>query len=293
MSLLRRIAYMGIGVVLVLAVVLGGVIAFAQDGDEAETPAVQEDDAQTSGEENADLETQDDNTADDEAETEVPVAPHPGFRGDLRGNDEALLAEALGISVDELEAAYEAAHDAAIEAALAEGVITEEQAEQLRERGLGHPFGRGLGLDLDKNDLLAEALGISVDELEAARAEVRSARLAAMVEAGVLTQEEADLIAARETVQSYVDRDALAEMVQNAYEEAVAQALADGAITQAQADQLLEALSTSNFRFGGGFGEPFGRGGRGPHRGFHHGPGTFFAPDSGTEAPELDAPADA
>ena len=262
MSLLRRIAYMGLRALLVVAVVLGGMVAFAQD-DETEAPAVQDDDA--AEEESADVEAQDEDTADDESETETPVLPRRGFRGDWDGNDGQLLAEALGITVEELEAAYESANAAAIEQALAEGLITEEQAEQLQERGFGfafgHAFGRGFGagLDLDKDELLADALDISVEELEAARAEVREARLAAMV--------------------------------QNAYEAAVEQALADGAITQAQADQLLEALSTSDFGFRG-LGEPFGRGGRGHHGGFHHGPGSFFAPDTDDVAPAVEAPAD-
>jgi hypothetical protein len=220
---------------------------------------------------------------------------HPGpwaRRALSQGRDE-YLAEALGITVEELQAAREAARTAAIEQALADGLITEEQAELLQEKGFAPGFAHWLGahLDVDKDDLLAEALGISVDELQAARTEAREAQLAAMVEAGVLTQEQADLVAARATVQNYVDHDALAEMVQSAYEEAVAQALADGAITQAQAEELLEALSNFDFRFGGGFGQPFGRGGRGHHDGFHFGPGGFFGPD--TDAPELNAPAGA
>ena len=74
-----------------------------------------------------------------------PIA-HPGFGG---GNVDmqALLAEELGISVEELEAAKQAAFEAAIEIMVDEGVLTQEQADQLQsgELGRGSHFGQGRG----------------------------------------------------------------------------------------------------------------------------------------------------
>lgn len=261
MSILKRAIYMGLGAMLALVIAIGGIAVFAQEEEpETVTP---------------------------EAEADSEVLPWSrGFHAEVksfRGQDEELLAEALGISVDDLAAAQDEARLAAIDQALAEGSITAEQAEQLRE-GSG-PFGRRGPHMGASSELLAEALGISVEELQAAQAEVHAARLAELVEAGVLTQEEADLMAAREAVQSYVDQEALSAALQNAYAEAVAAALADGAITEAQANQLLEEMPTFSFGFRGFFGGAPGR-----HHGFHGMPGdvssgtTIIVPQTSLDA---------
>ena len=73
---------------------------------------------------------------------------HPGFGA---SDMQALLAEALGISVEELEAAQQTAFEAYIAAAFDEGRITQEQADQILEadgypgRGFGHGRGRFKG----------------------------------------------------------------------------------------------------------------------------------------------------
>ncbi|MDX1665339.1 MAG: hypothetical protein R3272_16215 [Candidatus Promineifilaceae bacterium] len=247
---------MGLGALLTVALAAGGYAALAQS-DGAETEAQQ--DPQGSGPEDA-LE-----------------APAPGVRRfhPAAGVDEQqLLADALGITVEELEAAHEAARAAAVEQALAEGLITEAQAEALLAGDVAPRAGRFFrgyllqGLELEPQQLLADALGSSVEELEAAKAEVREARLAAMVDAGALSEEEAEMIAARHAVAAYVDHEAIGEMVQNSIEAAIAEALADGAITQEQADQMLEKLERlDGFRFHFGP-DGFGRG-HGPRH--HHG----------------------
>jgi hypothetical protein len=65
---------------------------------------------------------------------------HPGFGG---SDMQALLAEELGISVEELEAAQQAAFEAAVAIAVDEGKITQEQADQILEGDGFH--GRGFG----------------------------------------------------------------------------------------------------------------------------------------------------
>ena len=172
------------------------------------------------------------------------------------GKYEEALAEALGITVEELQAAHEKAFAAVIEQALDEGLLTQEQADKLLS---GEQFGlrgrRGFrGFSGDMNEHLAEALGISVAELEAAQAKARDTVIAAAVEAGTITQEQADLMSARGAISAYVQ-----EAMTKAYGEAVEQAVADGVITQAQADLLLENRP-AGFRGPGGF---FGFGGRG------------------------------
>jgi hypothetical protein len=114
--------------------------------------------------------------------------------------------------------------------------------------------------------------------LQAAYDEVFAAELAAAVEAGVITQEEADMIAARNAVRNRIDYAALSAAAQDAYEAAVAQALADGDITQEQADALLSESTGFFGPFGGGFwghGGGHHRGGRGPHGGGFPGSGFF------------------
>lgn len=123
------------------------------------------------------------------------------------------------------------------------------------------------------DEYLAAALDITVEELDAAQAEARAAMLADAVTEGTITQEQADLINAREAVESYLDKEALETSLegldrtaavaaaQAAYEAAVAEAVADGVITQAQADTLL--AQPVGRGFGGGRGGRGGPGGRG------------------------------
>ncbi|HRQ41196.1 MAG TPA: hypothetical protein PLD25_25035 [Chloroflexota bacterium] len=244
MLMQKRIAYMMVGGLLALTLAFGGLVAFAQtddgDAEPTETPTQEED-------------------------TAVQTAPtmpggfgsghgRPGFGG--KGMDEEALAAALGITVEELEAAQTAVRAAQIEQAVADGLLTQEQADQLAQGGGGFHLRGGLMVG-DQGEALAEALGITVEELQAAQAQVRADELAALVAAGTITQEQADLMLARQAVQNYVDQDALQAAVQSVYETAVAEALSAGAITQAQADALLSNL-------GDGFGG-LGIGGHGHH----------------------------
>jgi hypothetical protein len=195
----------------------------------------------------------------------------PGRRGMApdagRGVGDEYLAEALGITVEELRAAHQTAFDRAVDRALEQGLITEEQAEQLKDRGSmrpgGGPGGRGgfglRGADIDMDALLAEALGITVDELAAARDAAAEAALQARVADGSITEDEAAMIRARRALGDYLQEKGLAEQLRAVYEQAVAEAVAAGVITQEQADAILEE---PGFGLGGhGFG---GRGGHGP-----------------------------
>lgn len=150
-----------------------------------------------------------------------------------RGDVEELLAAELGITVEALDAAKDEAKSAAIAAAVADGTITQEQADLLEAR-------QALKDAIDKKEITASVLGITVEELEAAR-EDGSSR-SDLLDAAGLTAEE------------------FATEMQAAYDAAVAQAVADGVITQEQADQLSES------GFGGrgkGFGGRNGGNGRG------------------------------
>jgi polyhydroxyalkanoate synthesis regulator phasin len=188
---------------------------------------------------------------------QTPPAP---LQAPSRGAERnALLAEALGISEEALQAAITTVRNAAIDQAVADGRITQEQADQLKAQTEGRGFGWGrLGAGADGDAALAQALGITVEELQAAKAAVQSRLLDEAVAAGEITQAEADLIQARQALQSY-----LQERMQTAYEQAIAQAVTDGVITQAQADQILSEPGPGFFgrggELGGRHGGPAGR----------------------------------
>jgi hypothetical protein len=193
-----------------------------------------------------------------------------GPRGDglaPGGDHDQALADALGISLEDLQAAYADAQAAALAQAVEDGLLTQEQADQMQNFADGHG-GHFFG-DV-KGEYLADALGISVEDLQAAEQEARASLLADAVEAGVLTQEQVDLMTAREAINPYLP-DAFAA----AYEDAINQALADGVITQEQADLLLENAPTQG-PGGPGFNDGFGG------RGHHGGPGGMppFDPDN-------------
>lgn len=214
---------------------------------------------------------------------------------------ETRLAEALGITVTELQAAEETAKTTAIQQAVEKGFITQAQADQMllwNNFGFGggdrFMLGRGgLGQQMkaaiDRETLLAEALGISTAELDAAKVQAELAGVQEALDAGLIAQVQADQMKARIQMKEYVDREellaeslgltvaeyraALAEgktittllaeqktdaitvrqKMMTAFEAAVQQAVTDGVITQVQADQIL----SRGLNFGGrdgGFG---------------------------------------
>lgn len=158
-----------------------------------------------------------------------------GRFGGMADDRDENLAEALGITVEELQAAREQAFRESITDAVAAGRITQEQADLL----LAMQAIRGT---IDRQALLAEALGMTVDEVEAARSEGQTLW---------------DLMFEKE-----ISPSELQTKMQAAYEAAVQQAVADGVITQEQADAIL----SSGMRFFGGHGR--GHHGWGGFRGF-------------------------
>ena len=253
----------------------------------------------------------------------------PDFPGTPGAGQEA-LANALGITVEQLQTAQQQASDAAIQQAVDQGLITQEQADNMILRGSGFGFGHGFegrgafgqASGIDYNALLAQALGISVEQLQAAQQQAESALLDQAVANGTLTQEQADLIRARQALQSYIDPNAIfaqalgittdqlqayrdqgltlsqilsqagktAVEVRNAeqaaYQTALQQAVTDGVITQAQADQI----QASGFRGIGGIGcGPEARFGGHGRRGFD-GFGRFGGQPGSQTVPPITTP---
>jgi hypothetical protein len=212
---------------------------------------------------------------------------------DFRARMHEAVAGVLGISVDEYDAAVDTAHEQVIDEAVAEGWLTEEQAELMQERmaegpgfggrgkgfapfggrggfeGLPGPGGRMGPWGDNPVGVAAEVLGLSQEDL---LAELRDGKSIADIaeEHGVEPQAIADAYVAKVT-------------------ESLEQAVADEKITQEQADAILtniEERAADMLENAGGahlFGG-FGRGGmRGGFDRFGRGglPGRF-----GTETTE-------
>jgi hypothetical protein len=151
---------------------------------------------------------------------------------------------------------------ARIDRLVEDGVITQDQADDLAEvRGAIEAHREEMRAE--KQQAVADALGITVEELEAARQDgVSLAELAGD------------------------NLDAVVDLFTTQATERVEEALADGRITQEQADERLDGLSDrieSRLESGGGFGNRGeGREGHG-HRGGH------FGPRGGHDAPAAEA----
>jgi hypothetical protein len=204
----------------------------------------------------------------------------PGFREGYNNED---LAAALGISVDELTAAYQKANEAALAQALEKGLITQEQADEIKAQSttsrLGGRWGKGLsqnGIDFDA--LLANALGISVEKLQAAYLQAFNANIDQAVTDGGMTEEQADLLKGQNALSM---DEAFQSSMKSAYESAVQQAVKDGVITQSQADQILQNLPS----FGGTRVHAFGGMGGGHGRGPRDGSAVPSDTDSSTISP--------
>jgi DNA-binding CsgD family transcriptional regulator len=181
-----------------------------------------------------------------------------GPMAEYRDEMHAAVAEALGLSVEEFEAALaegktpqqiaeeqgiaqeefcadlHGAAEGILAQAVSDGAITQEQADWILERmndrclegggpmrgGRGHGPGWMAEYRYEMHAAVAEALGMSVEEFETALAEGKTPQQIA--EEQGITQEEfcADL--------------------HDAAEEILAQAVSDGAITQEQADWALD-----------------------------------------------------
>ena len=204
-----------------------------------------------------------------------------GARGGYNNQD---LAAALGITVDELNTAYQKANQAALKQAVDQGLITQAQADEITTDGSAFPLGGRWGdwlsqKGIDFDTLLADALGITVDKLQAAYIQAYNTRIDQAVTDGSLTQAQADLMKGQNAL--YANKNFQSTM-QTAFESAVKQAVTEGVITQAQADQILANGSGMNFSAPRGMNGPEGFGPRG-HRGGDHANAT--PPDASTTTP--------
>lgn len=226
-------------------------------------------------------ETPSDTTPQDET---IPARPF-GMRVEkIGGVAQEDLAAALGIDVETLEAAQQTATEQALAQAVEQELITQAQADRILERELGRGGKFGVRMleigGIDYDALLADALNITVEELDAAREDAFNTGLERAVDDGALTQEQADLILGRRAL---FGNEGFQSSMQSAFAEAVQQAVTDGVITQAQADAILQSAEERGGLFGFG-----GRGDRGFMGGRHGGRGgRFFLPLDELPAIEL------
>jgi hypothetical protein len=197
-----------------------------------------------------------------------PGGPGGGDHGSVSNQD---LATALGIDVAKLTAAQTTATDQALAQAVTKGLITQSQADQMKANGYnGRDFDQFSANGIDYKGLLASALGISTDQLNAGYIKAYNTAIDLQVTNGNLTQTQADLMKARYALQN---NSKFQSALTASYAAAVNQAVTDGVITQSQADQILK--SSSGAGLFGSFGGDRGFGG-GPGGGGHgRGGGTF------------------
>jgi hypothetical protein len=177
-----------------------------------------------------------------------PEGFNKGWRRAANIDYDALLAEALDITTDELSDARREANLAALEQAVEEGVITQRRADLI----VAVPVLRGV---VDRAELVAGALGVSVEELQEAR---QDRALPALLEELEMTRVE------------------VREAVLVEFEEFIQQAVNDELISEEQAELILESpgliLKTqqdlqARGRFQGRGNNRGMRGGRGPTTG--------------------------
>jgi hypothetical protein len=165
---------------------------------------------------------------------------------DLGQQFKEAVAGILGISVEEYDTALTQARDQVLDKAVEEGNLTQSQADRIRERAeagsgpgmmgggfgpgmmMGRGLGRGFGLGMmgDSEDSLiavaADKLGMTVAELQ--------------------TQLEDGKTIADLATEKGVDLQTIVDAFLATRQEALSQAVTDGRITQAQADQMLENM---------------------------------------------------
>jgi polyhydroxyalkanoate synthesis regulator phasin len=149
---------------------------------------------------------------------------------------EELLAQKLGITVEQLRAAQTAARDDLLAEAVAAGRLTAEQAEQIKSRqgtfggmmrGVGpglHMRGAGGGVHLNLHEIVATTLGITPEQL---REEMSQGKSLAQI-----------------VTEKGISRDNVKAAIVTAHTTAINQAVANGRLTQEQADRMLQTLES-------------------------------------------------
>jgi uncharacterized protein YidB (DUF937 family) len=145
------------------------------------------------------------------------------------------VASHLGISVDQLKQAIKDADLDMVDQALQDGKITQDQADQLRQRieegnGFGFRFRLNLGLKVERFESLQSIVNSVASELNLSPSDILD-----QLKQGKTLAEIADA--------QGVSRDDLKSTITTSVGEAVDKAVSDGTLTQDRADQIKSWLS--------------------------------------------------
>jgi hypothetical protein len=229
-------------------------------------------------------------TESDPQNNPAPVRPF-GYanRWVESAGDDFSLADALGLSVEEVQKARQEAFDSAVELAISNELITAAQAEMLKERTPNMGWGMLYNLvgqenaDLiDADSLFAEALNISLEALQEAWQQNLQDKLQNAVETGRLTQAEADAILARRAL---IGDENFQNQLRLGFQAAIQTAVENGKLTEAQGQALQNEMQ---FEFQNRFGRNggmqsgmFGGARNGGFGGMQTGQGSFGGPGRG------------
>jgi polyhydroxyalkanoate synthesis regulator phasin len=208
-------------------------------------------------------------TAGSAAAEEPTSTPHAG-QGAKQQRREAFLnhvAENLGVTLDQLKAAFKAAEVQLIDDLVADGTLTPEQGQAAKDK---IESGQGIGL----GKILGERRKGGGDRLKAIRAGiVRSAATAIGIDPKDLVKELRDGKSIADVADEHgVSLDAVKSQITSDAQSKLDEAVAAGKIDQARADELLQKLTDKlddilNKKRGAAAAGPQGQGGLRPGKG--------------------------
>ena len=142
-------------------------------------------------------------------------------------SDEKLMANALGLSEEELEEAYAQAFGLALEQAVADGDLTQAQADDLKESEHGPFMMEGMLTDDEIDQFLAQALDMTPESFQ----EAMDGAIQKAADDGLITQAQANDMLLEKLIE---------DRLEEAYSQALDEAVTQGLITQSQADTMKE-----------------------------------------------------
>jgi hypothetical protein len=154
---------------------------------------------------------------------------------DFRGKVQEAIASILGISVEDYKAAIETAEDQVLEQAVADEWLTQEQADRLQERLDAAPEGGRFGKGFPRMGRMPGLRGESLVSVAAEQLHMSLDELIDELQAGKSIAEVA--------AEKGVDPQTIADAYLAQADEQLADAVANGDITQKQADAMLENVA--------------------------------------------------
>jgi polyhydroxyalkanoate synthesis regulator phasin len=150
------------------------------------------------------------------------------------------LAGILGISVDDYNAAVDKAEQQVVDQAVTEGWLTQDQAEMLQWRLDQAPAGAGLGMGMGRGfGEMGRGMGLTGDSLMSIAADKLGMKLTEL-----LTELQGGKTIADVAKEKSVDTQTIVDAYLAKVKEKLDQSVANGDITQKQADYQLEQAKT-------------------------------------------------